>query len=69
MLITDVWYAATGLAKDGKTYYLDNVRFTWLRFWNQVGSNWYYFYPGQGNKAVNTTIDTFYVNQQGIWVH
>ena len=34
-----------------------------------VPGNWYYFYPGQGNKAVNTTIDTFYVNQQGIWVH
>ena len=37
--------------------------------WNQVDGNWYYFYPKQGNKAVNTTIDTFYVNDQGVWVH
>ena len=35
--------------------------------WNQVGENWYYFYPGSGNMAVNTTIDTFYVDQNGIW--
>ena len=35
--------------------------------WYQVDGNWYYFYPGSGNKAVNTTIDTFYVDQDGVW--
>ena len=56
------------LGKDGKTYYLDNIGYM-VEGWNQVDGNWYYFYPGQGNKAVNTTIDTFYVNDQGVWVH
>ena len=35
--------------------------------WYQVGEDWYYFYPGDGNKAVNTWIDTFYVDENGIW--
>ena len=35
--------------------------------WTQVDKNWYYFYPGYGYKAVNTTIDTFYVDANGIW--
>ena len=56
------------LGKDGKTYYLDSVGYM-AEGWNQVDGNWYYFYPKQGNKAVNTTIDTFYVNDQGVWVH
>ena len=56
------------LNRDGKTYYLDGVGYM-AEGWYQVDGNWYYFYPGQGTKAVNTTIDTFYVNQQGIWVH
>ncbi|MEI3168939.1 MAG: hypothetical protein V8S58_14165 [Lachnospiraceae bacterium] len=56
------------MAKTAKTYYLDNIGYM-VEGWNQVDGNWYYFYPGQGNKAVNTTIDTFYVNDQGVWVH
>lgn len=56
------------LTKDGKTYYLDSNGYM-AEGWTQVDGNWYYFYPGQGTKAVNTTIDTFYVNDQGVWVH
>ncbi|MCV5409772.1 choline-binding protein D, partial [Escherichia coli] len=35
--------------------------------WTQVGGNWYYFYPGDGSMAVNTTISTFYVGADGVW--
>lgn len=35
--------------------------------WTQVDGNWYYFYPGVGYKAVDTYVDTFYVNADGIW--
>lgn len=51
----------------GKTYYF-NSNGAMLEGWNQVDGNWYYFYPGYGHKAVNTWIDTFYVNQDGVWV-
>lgn len=51
----------------GKTYYF-NSSGAMLEGWNQVEGNWYYFYPGYGHKAVNTWIDTFYVNQDGVWV-
>lgn len=36
--------------------------------WHQIDGNWYYFYPGSGHKAVNTWVNTFYVNENGIWV-
>ena len=51
----------------GKTYYF-NANGAMLEGWNRVDGNWYYFYPGYGHKAVNTWIDTFYVNQDGVWV-
>ena len=35
--------------------------------WKEIGHDWYYFYPGNGELAVNTTIDGFYVNGSGIW--
>ncbi len=38
-----------------------------LEGWNEVDGNWYYFYPGAGNKAVNTYIDGFYVDANGVW--
>jgi len=51
---------------DGKTYYLSGDG-AMAEGWYQVDGNWYYFYPGSGHKAVNTVIDTFYVDQDGIW--
>lgn len=35
--------------------------------WTQIGNDWYYF-DQTGNMAKNTTIDTFYVNEEGVWV-
>ncbi len=35
--------------------------------WYQVEGSWYYFYPGQGNKAVNTNISGFQLDENGVW--
>ena len=53
-------------AENGKTYYV-NANGVMAEGWNQVGGQWYYFYPGSGEKAVNTVIDGFPVDAQGIW--
>ena len=51
---------------DGKTYYLDrNGAMT--EGWAQIDGKYYYFYPGSGQKAVNTWISTFYVDENGVW--
>lgn len=75
----DYWYYLNGAAdgvegavhvgwlqNNGKTYYM-NSNGAMLEGWNQVEGNWRYFYPGTGNMAVNTTIDTFYVDGNGVW--
>ena len=54
------------LQNNGKTYCMGQNG-AMLEGWNQVGGNWYYFYPGSGNMAVNTTIETFYVDANGVW--
>lgn len=54
------------LTMDNKTYYL-RADGSMAEGWTQVDGNWYYFYPGYGYKAVNTVIDTFYVDADGIW--
>lgn len=51
---------------DGKVYYFTNTG-AMVEGWWQVDGNWYYFYPGAGNLAVNTWIDTFYVDGSGVW--
>ena len=51
---------------NGKVYYLHSSG-AMAEGWTQIDKNWYYFYPGYGYKAVNTTIDTFYVDANGIW--
>lgn len=52
---------------NGKTYYFTSSG-AMAEGWMEVAGSWYYFYPGSGHKAVNTWIDTFYVNEQGVWV-
>lgn len=54
------------LVTGGQTYYLkpDGIM---AEGWYQADGNWYYFYPGSGHKAVNTVIDTFYVDANGVW--
>lgn len=54
------------LSDNGKVYYLQNNG-AMAEGWTQIENNWYYFYPGYGYKAVNTTIDTFYVDENGVW--
>ncbi|MCI8888800.1 MAG: N-acetylmuramoyl-L-alanine amidase family protein [Hungatella sp.] len=54
------------LRNNNRTYYL-NSNGAMAEGWGQVEGNWYYFYPGYGYMAVNTTIDTFYVDSNGIW--
>ena len=54
------------LVKDGKTYYMGSDG-AMSEGWTNVDGNWYYFYPNVGYKAVNTTINTFYVDANGVW--
>ena len=37
--------------------------------WYKVENNYYYFYPGDGSKAVNTSIDGFILDANGVWQH
>ena len=52
---------------DGKYYYL-SANGAMCEGWTQIGNKWYYFYPGRGEMAYNTTIDTFYLGNDGAWV-
>lgn len=51
---------------DGKYYYLGNNG-AMLTGWNNIDGFWYYFYPNDGHLARNTVIDTFYVDEKGVW--
>lgn len=51
---------------DGKMYYFNNEG-VMAEGWYQVDGNWYYFYPGAGNMAADTWIDSFYVDPTGVW--
>jgi len=67
-----VWYyikngaKSTGWVQDnGKWYYLGadgKMRINWI----QDGGNWYYLY-GDGSMAKNTTIDGYYLGNNGAW--
>ncbi len=50
----------------GMTYYLTRTG-VMATGWVQIGENWYHF-GESGNLSRNTTIDTFYVNEEGVWV-
>ena len=53
---------------DGKTYFM-NESGAMVEGWYKVQDNWYYFYPGQGQKAVNTSISGFQLDANGVWQH
>ncbi len=55
------------LLQDGNYYYLNDAGIR-AEGWLQVNGNWHYFYPGTGVMAVNTFIDGFRINENGIWV-
>ena len=61
VMCTNSW-----ITQNGKTYYVDNNG-VMVEGWYQVAGQWYYFYPGEGSKAVTTYIDTFYVDSNGVW--
>ncbi|NBJ82113.1 N-acetylmuramoyl-L-alanine amidase family protein [bacterium 1XD42-94] len=54
------WYQV-----DGKAYFF-NESGAMQTGWKDVGGQMYYFYP-DGHKAVDTYIDGFYVDQNGVW--
>ncbi len=52
---------------DGKTYYMTESG-AMAEGWMQIDGKYYYFYPEAGNMAVNTHIDTFFVDENGVWI-
>lgn len=58
--------ANTVVSRDGRTWMVDENGHM-ARGWKQVGDHWSYFYPGSGEMARNTWIDTFYVDADGAW--
>lgn len=52
--------------RDNKTYFTDSNG-EMMEGWCEIDGNWYYFYPGSGEMARNTSINGFYLNQDGIW--
>ena len=58
--------ANTVVSRDGRTWMVDENGHM-ARGWKQIGDHWSYFYPGSGEMARNTWIDTFYVDADGAW--
>lgn len=52
--------------RDGKTWMVDENGHM-AKGWKQIGDHWSYFYPGSGEMARNTWIETFYVDADGAW--
>lgn len=73
LLYNNTWYylSESGAMETGwitlgdKTYYLGGDG-GMLTGWQNIDGQIYYLYP-DGHKAVNEVIDTFYVDQDGIW--
>lgn len=58
--------AETLVVRDGKVYYVDKDG-RQLRGWQQAGGYWSYFDPTSGEMVRDRVIDTFYVDEDGIW--
>lgn len=56
----------TKLTVDGNTYYLMD-KGQMASGWTKVDGHWSYFDPGTGIMQKNKTINTFYVDGNGIW--
>lgn len=52
--------------RNGLYYYTDEYGVLQTG-WKQIDGQWYYLYPDDGHKAVDTLINGFYVNEDGIW--
>lgn len=55
------------IIRDNKTYFADSNGVI-AEGWYEIDGNYYYFYPETGEMAVNTQINGFYVNENGVWV-
>lgn len=62
-MIANCW-----LTVNGVTYFI-NPSGVMVEGWYQVEGNWYYFLPGSGAKQVNTTVNGFVLDGEGIWRH
>ncbi|MEG7531276.1 MAG: N-acetylmuramoyl-L-alanine amidase family protein, partial [Hungatella sp.] len=49
-----------------KIYYMDSTG-AMVEGWHKVDDNWYYFYPQAGYRATNTYVDSFRIDENGIW--
>ena len=56
-MVTNSW-----LTINGKTYFV-NASGIMVEGWYQIEGNYYYFYPGDGSKAVSTSISGFVLMQ------
>ncbi|MFR1832433.1 MAG: N-acetylmuramoyl-L-alanine amidase family protein [Lachnospiraceae bacterium] len=54
------------IKRDNQTYYAD-ANGELVDGWCQIDGNWYYFYPDSKAMACSTTVDGFYVDQDGVW--
>ncbi len=54
------------IQRDGKTWYA-GPNGDMVEGWWEIDGKWYYFYPGSYEMARNTSINGFYVNEDGIW--
>lgn len=57
----------TGWINFNNKWYYANSSGALISGWNQVDGNWYYFSTSDYTKAVDTTVDGFYVDINGIW--
>ena len=53
------------LSDDQKWYWLDSTGKMFAGGWKQIGGKWYYFYA-DGSMAVNTTVDGYSVDADGV---
>ena len=62
-MVTNSW-----LTINGKTYFV-NASGVMVEGWYQIEGKYYYFYPGDGSKAVSTSISGFVLDANGVWQH
>ena len=69
----NVWYylnpdgsMAIGWINVNNVHYCMGSNGAMLTGWQEVGGQWYYFYP-DGHKAANEVISGFYVDHNGVW--
>lgn len=52
--------------RDGLYYYTDEYG-VMQTGWQEIDGEWYYLDPSDGHKAVDTLVNGFYVDEDGIW--